>query len=362
MVTVFRFVVLSVLSMHFKDFVNGLSEPFRLNSVVAGTDINLPRFNQILAQVLANAQLHPAAQPAPPFSVNLSAFALTARASVVMLQANRVNLVWAPSAPAASNSDQWFLLCMREAAEFTENANSWTLQAGDLLLIHSSSSASLRPRIKLDCTIIALQEGCIGHWQTLFRQACNQHFCAGSGWARLLSLYFRKLNEPFMERIATVPSDQCVCLDTLLSLAVMMTGHTVIKGTAGRVPDKQRQARHKLYTDITLWLYLNFGEASLTGEKVAREFRISVRTLHKLFREFNDSSSFAIFLNDIRMQNARNMLRDSLLGHLKVGDIGWLCGFADPAHFGKVFKKYHSITPGQMRDIAQGKDDSQASS
>ncbi|MGO3125341.1 MAG: helix-turn-helix transcriptional regulator [Advenella sp.] len=330
--------------------------------MMAGTDINLPRFNQILPQVLPNAQLRPAAQQTLAFGVNLSAFALTAKASVVMLQANHADLILAPSAlaPTASNSQRWFLLCAWEAVEFTENANSRTLQPGDLLLIHSSGAASLRPRVKLDCTIIALQEPCVAHWQSLFRQACNQHFCADSGWARLLSVYLRELNESFMERIATVPSDQSVCLDTVLSLAVMMMGQSVPHGLAGRIPDRRRQARHKLYTDITLWLYLNFGEANLTGKKVAREFRISVRTLHKLFREFNDSASFAIFLNNIRMWNARNMLRDSLLGHLNVSDIGWLCGFADPAHFGKVFKKHHSITPGQMRDIAHSNDGPQA--
>ena len=325
---------------------------------MAGTDINLPRFNQILPQVLPNAQLRLAAQQALAFSGNLSAFALTARASVVMLQAHHADLVLAS---ATSNSQQWFLLYAWEPAEFTDNANSCTLQAGDLLLIHSSSSASLRPHINLNCTIIALREHCAGHWQTLFRQACNRRFCADSGWARLLSVYLRELNEPFMQRISTVPSDQAVCLDTVLSLAVMMMGQAVPHGLAGRAPDRQRQARHKLYTDITLWLYLNFGEVSLTGKKVAREFRISVRTLHKLFREFNESASFAIFLNNIRMWNARNMLRDSLLGHLSVGDIGWLCGFADPAHFGKVFKKHYSITPGQMRNIVHGNDEPQVS-
>lgn len=342
--------------MNFKDFINGQVAPFRLNSVMAATEINLPRFNQILPQVLPNAQLHPTAHPVPQFSVNLSAFALTAKASVILLQAHHANLVMAPATLAAASShiEQWFLVCTWEAAEFTDNANRCSLQAGDLILVNSASSVSVRPHRQLDCTIIALQHHCVGHWHALFQQACHRHFRADCGWGRLLSVYLRELNDPFMQRIATVPSDQAVCLDTVLSLAAMVMGQSVQYGLADRVPDRQRQARYKLYADITLWLYLNFGEASLTGKKVAREFGISVRTLHKLFQEFNDSASFAIFLNDIRMQNARNMLRDSLLGHLKVSDIGWLCGFADPAHFGKVFKKHHSITPGQMREGVQG--------
>ena len=331
---------------------------------MAGAEVTLPYFNTILPHLLPNARLQPAAQPYRPFNANLAAFPLTSRASVVLLQAEPVNLEWVPPATAsaaAGTGEKWFLLCAREALELIENDNICTLRAGDLLLIHSDSALTLHPRNRLDFTIIALHKHSVGHWQTLLQRACHRYFRADSDWARLLSVYLRELNEPFMERIAGVPSDQAVCLETIISLAVMMFGQAGHLGAAGRKTDKRRQARHKLYTDITVWLYLNFAESGLTGQKVAREFCISVRTLHKRFREFNDSASFAIFLNDIRMQNARNMLRDSSLVHMTVGDIGWHCGFADPAHFGKVFKKYHSITPRQMRDIAHGNDQNPSS-
>lgn len=162
------------------------------------------------------------------------------------------------------------------------------------------------------------------------------------------------MNESFMERIADVPTDQTVCLETILSLAVMMFGQRLQYGGSTMFPDRKRLARHRLYSDITVWLYANFARHELTGETVAGEFDISVRTLHKLFSEFNGNTSFAAYLNKIRMQNARKMLRDSSMHHVKIGDIGWLCGFADPAHFGKVFKKFHSVTPRQMREIALG--------
>ncbi len=349
--------------MFLKDFVNGLCEPFRLNSAMAGEEVTLSYFNSVLPQLLPNTRLQRATQSPYPFNANLAAFPLTSRASVVLLQAEPVILEWGSCAPtpAAGAIGKWFLLCAGQTAEFTDNGNKRTLRAGDLLLIHSRSCATLCPRTRLDCTIIALQDGGVAHWQALFKQARNQYFCADSGWARVLSVYLRELNERFMDRIAAVPSDQGVCLETVLSLAVMMFGQTRHLGAGQWVSDKRRQARHKLYTDITVWLYLNFSQASLTGQRVAREFRISVRTLHKLFREFNDSASFAMFLNDIRMQNARNMLRASSLVHMTVGDIGWQCGFSDPAHFGKVFKKCHSITPRQMREIAHGNGQSQAS-
>ncbi|MGO1768252.1 MAG: helix-turn-helix transcriptional regulator [Advenella sp.] len=330
---------------------------------MAGAEVTLSYFNSVLPQLLPNTRLQQATQTPYPFNANLAAFPLTSRASVVLLQAEPAYLQLAAPAPTdvAVATEKWFLVRAGETAYFTDNENKWTLRPGDLLLIHSRSPATLCPRTRLGCTIIALQEHSVGHWKMLLQQARTRYFCADSGWARVLSVYMRELNERFMDRIAAVPSDQGVCLETVLSLAVMMFGQARQLGAGEWASDKRRQARYKLYTDITVWLYLNFGEAGLTGQKVAREFRISVRTLHKLFREFNDSASFATFLNDIRMQNARNMLRDSSLVHMTVGDIGWQCGFSDPAHFGKVFKKCHSITPRQMRDIAHGNGQSRVS-
>lgn len=324
---------------------------------MAGTDITLPYLNKILPYLLRNGQLRQVPRPDQPFSACLSAFPLTTRASVVSLRVEQAELVFDPTETIAlAGKREWYLVCLQESAEFLTNGGTSLLQPGDLLLIHSHSAACLRPRLALSCIMIGLQEPGIGHWLPLFHQAQNRSFGASNGWARLLSVYLRELNESFMDRIAQVPSDQAVCLETVLSLAVMMFRQTLPPGSLDSVPDRRRRARHKLYCDITVWLYLNFGQTGLTGKKVAREFRISVRTLHKLFNEFSDNASFAIFLNEIRMQNARKMLWDSSLVDLPVGDIGWLCGFADPAHFGKAFKKYHSITPRQMREAVHGTD------
>lgn len=358
MATIYPFCRAVSPKMFFKDFVNGLSVPFRLNSVMDGADITLPYFNNVLPYLLHNGQLQHKPESRAPFTAGLTAFPLTSRATVMSLHAEDTDLQFAPSRQTAfADRPQWYLLRLDEAVEFSTPSDRHTLREGDLALLHSQSYVHLRPHRKLGCTIIGLQQAAVGYWQALFSQVSDQTFCADSGWARLLSVYLREMNESFMERIADVPTDQTVCLETILSLAVMMFGQRLQYGGPNVVPDRRSLARHRLYSDITVWLYANFARHELTGETVASEFDISVRTLHKLFSEFNGNTSFAAFLNKIRMQNARKMLRDSSMHHVKIGDIGWLCGFADPAHFGKVFKKFHSVTPRQMREIALGSGD-----
>lgn len=346
------FVVLPVLPMFYKDSINGLPGPFRLHSVMAGKDVTLSHFNEMLPYFVDNGQLRHV-DAAMPFGATLTAFPLTPRAALILLQADACDLHFAPSAtPSRVPHPQWYVICVLEYALFTSGSGQFAVQPGDVLLVHSQSIARLRPQCRLRCIIVAMQQPCVEQRQALFRAVSGHCFAAHGGWARVLSVYLRELNETIMDRVSAVPSDQAICLDTLLSMAAMMFEHRIHDEEAGLVVGKRRQARSKLYFEITLWLSANFAEAELTGAKVASEFGISVRTLHKLFREFNDSASFAVFLNNIRMQNARKLLWDSSMRELTMADIGWRCGFSDPAHFGKVFKKYHSLTPKQMRDTA----------
>ena len=338
--------------MFYKDSVNGLSGPSRRHSVTAGKEVTLSHFNEILPYFVDNGQLRQVNTTAP-FGATLTAFPLSAHAAFILLQADECDLHFAPSAaPPRVPHPQWYVICVLDHALFTSDRGQFAVQPGDMLLVHSQSIARLRPQRQLRCIIVAMQQPCVEQRQALFRAVNGQRFAAHGGWARVLSVYLRELNETIMDRVSAVPSDQAVCLDTLMSMAVMMFEHRMHEEDIGLVVGKRRQARSKLYFEITLWLSANFAEAELTGKRVADEFGISVRTLHKLFREFNDSASFAVFLNNIRMQNARKLLWDSSMRELTMADIGWRCGFSDPAHFGKVFKKYHSLTPKQMRDTA----------
>lgn len=338
--------------MFFKDFVNGLSGPFRWQSIEGSSEPPLADFNRILPFVLNGVQCLPVPSQAVAPSIHLSAFPLGAHASAVKLRLGRTSLLL-QSQPESLRllGSAWFLFCMQAPATLHMDGRCQSLLPGDLLLLDTNCRCGLAPVEYLDCIVIALRQAGVAQSQSLLDSARGRCFSAESGWARLLSAQLRALSDEFLEKIAVTESDQIVCLEHVLSLLGMMLNQAV-SWQAVANQDKGLAIRHKQYNDITLWLYQNFAEAGLTGQKVADQFHISVRTLHKLFGQFNASCSFAVFLNHIRMKNAKRMLWDSSMTHLTVADIGWQCGFSDPAHFGKVFKKYYRVTPKQMRENA----------
>ena len=338
--------------MFFKDFVNGLSGPFRWQSIEGSSELPLPDFNRILPFVLNGAQCLPVSSQATAPSIHLSAFPLAAQASVVKLRLGRTRLLLnAQPDSLRLLGPAWFLFCMQEPATLDMDGQCQDLRSGDLLLLDTTCRCGLEPVERLDCIVIALRQAGGAQGQSLLDSARGRRFDAENGWARLLSAHLRALSDEFLEKISLIESDQIVCLEHVLSLLGMMLNQAVGWQTATS-QGKGLAIRHRQYNDITLWLYQNFAEAGLTGQKVADQFHISLRTLHKLFRQFNASCSFAVFLNHIRMKNAKRMLWDSSMKHLTVADIGWQCGFSDPAHFGKVFKKYYQLTPKQMRESA----------
>ena len=57
--------------------------------------------------------------------------------------------------------------------------------------------------------------------------------------------------------------------------------------------------------------------------------------------------SFSDVLNEIRIENAKELMEDS---SLHIADISDRVGFADTAHFSRVFKKYTGMSANEYRN------------
>ncbi|MBQ9501137.1 MAG: helix-turn-helix transcriptional regulator [Lentisphaeria bacterium] len=86
-------------------------------------------------------------------------------------------------------------------------------------------------------------------------------------------------------------------------------------------------------------------ESRLTLASVSSRLRISPRTLSRLFAKFA-GMSFHAYLLSRRMKKAREMLET---GGRSLSETAYALGFSDPGYFGKVFKKYFSVSPARLR-------------
>ena len=85
----------------------------------------------------------------------------------------------------------------------------------------------------------------------------------------------------------------------------------------------------------------------ITPAQLAERLNISVRQLHRVFEEQNDS--VCRYILRTRLQRCAEDLRDPQLINEAVTTIGYKWGFSDAAHFSRSFKKQYGVSPRSYR-------------
>ncbi len=78
---------------------------------------------------------------------------------------------------------------------------------------------------------------------------------------------------------------------------------------------------------------------------VAEKVYVSHWHLSKLLN--STGKSFSDLLNEVRIENAKKLMEDS---SLHIADISEMVGFADTAHFSRVFKKFTGMSANEYRN------------
>lgn len=89
----------------------------------------------------------------------------------------------------------------------------------------------------------------------------------------------------------------------------------------------------------------------VTLEDVASEVSLSPTYFSRLFKE-EAGQSFKSYLNDLRIGEARNLLRET---DLPLIDLASRVGFEDQSYFSRVFRNVVGISPGRYRRTADGR-------
>lgn len=86
---------------------------------------------------------------------------------------------------------------------------------------------------------------------------------------------------------------------------------------------------------------------NITVEDMAKRARMSPSSFSALFHKHFGTSPYQYLLK-LRIENAQELLTKS---NLKLHQIAEYCGFSDPHHFSKMFKKATGMTPGVFRNL-----------
>ena len=109
-------------------------------------------------------------------------------------------------------------------------------------------------------------------------------------------------------------------------------------------PDSIKEAQLDLAKQYML---VHISNSRVSPTLVANELDISVRYLHWLFKQTNETVSQ--FLIRKRIELAQLLLVSSSKSTFNVTEIAFMCGFNDSTHFSRRFKQQVGISPSQFR-------------
>ena len=114
------------------------------------------------------------------------------------------------------------------------------------------------------------------------------------------------------------------------------------------LPTTRATARAAMRAEIRQYVRTHLQEPSLGPSSIARAYAISVRALHTLFEDSEES--VAALVRRERLARCMEDLQQPNGG--SVTSIAFRWGFCDAAHFSRVFKRAHGVTPSAVRQAA----------
>ncbi|KAB1938505.1 helix-turn-helix domain-containing protein [Micromonospora sp. ALFpr18c] len=129
-----------------------------------------------------------------------------------------------------------------------------------------------------------------------------------------------------------------------LDLATTMLGRHLVAEDA--VPTEVR--RRALITQVQAYVHRHIGDPTLTPQVVADAHHISLRSLHRLFEA--EETTVASYIRDTRLAGCRRDLSEAALRAQPVQAIAARWGFADKAHFSRVFRAAYGTSPQAYRE------------
>ncbi|MFB9434636.1 helix-turn-helix domain-containing protein [Streptomyces showdoensis] len=98
----------------------------------------------------------------------------------------------------------------------------------------------------------------------------------------------------------------------------------------------------------------NLGDPDLSPERIAREHRISVRYLHRLFE--GEGTTVGQFVRRRRLEECRRELARRGRTTPTVSAVAQRWGFVNPAHFSRSFRAEYGVSPREWRSLRTDRD------
>ena len=210
--------------------------------------------------------------------------------------------------------------------------------AGESVLINATEPYELDCPGPSSALVLRMPQPWLGQWLPGAERHAVRQF-AQEGWSGALNAALASLEADACDTLALPHGAVADQLAALLTLAIG-------RDTAPK-PDR------RLITALRQSLREALHDPALTPLALAARHQISKRRLHYAFAEAH--TTFSEQLLQLRLEQARSLLVDPRQATLPVAEVAARCGFLDPSHFARRFRRQFGQSPLHCRASALGR-------
>lgn len=255
-----------------------------------------------------------------------------------VLEADVQTIRRTPARIARSRYDGYFLLHLRSGQlQFEQYGRSCRIDAGDCVLVDCNAP------YRLDCVQVTrsvalrFSREWLSNWIPSPENLAGRSLSCATGWGNTLASALANLDP---DRHAELALPQGVVAEQIAALLALAAGPETQTARGGE----------KLLDRIRRTMRDRCHESGLTPGAIAEAHSISKRYLHYLFAHTH--STFGDELMSMRLECARRLLSDARFSSLKVSDVAARCGFLEPSHFARRFRRACGAGPTEFREAA----------
>jgi AraC family transcriptional regulator, positive regulator of tynA and feaB len=220
--------------------------------------------------------------------------------------------------------------------QISQGGHVTPLFPGECILLDGAQPYEVEcPEATRSC-VLQLSDEWLRRWVSSPESLAPRHF-AGAGWSGALCAAVASLEVDSCDQLA-LPRGQVA--DHIAALLTLALGPEPRDSACGQ----------RLREQLMRTVHSGLSDPELTPATVAAEHGISVRTVHYAFAAAG--TTFTEELMQARLARARELLSDPRRLDVPIIEVAARCGFSDPSHFARRFRRRFGLAPLAYRRAA----------
>lgn len=236
---------------------------------------------------------------------------------------------------AQDGLDHLLLTCLISGRAGWTDARPGLLRSGDCIAVDLAAPFSLRTSPGFEALHLVIPRLALPASVAPPEPIRPRRLAGGQGMALLLQGLAATL---LAATTAAGPADLAALSGPVLDLVALALGPAGHEPRTGANADLRRRLRRHIED--------NLGTGRLTPERLCTDLRLS---RSQLYRQFEGDGGVEAYIRRRRLVRSLQMLRDPALAEHRIGDIAYEAGFADEAHFSRLFRQHYGLSPRAFR-------------